>query len=204
MDPAGAIADGKWFEVTEHTQVTLTATLTLGEETKDVELQVTGKSVDLNAAEAETCIETVDGHDIGNSYTDTTFTGVGNSAFKVGHSRNEDTSGIDGTGIMLRRASDSYIEITLTNGLSAFSFDYRKAFTGGSDRQLEISINGVVVETTAVFGSGSGADETVHSVSLTDLTYTGEVVIKIKNVGTTTSNRQTTVDNISWTTNPTA
>lgn len=49
MDPANAIADGKWFEVTEHTQVTLTATLTSGEETKDVELQVTVKFVDPDA-----------------------------------------------------------------------------------------------------------------------------------------------------------
>lgn len=49
MDPAGAIADGKWFAVTEDTQVTLTATLTLGEETKDVELQVTVKFVDPDA-----------------------------------------------------------------------------------------------------------------------------------------------------------
>ncbi|MFA7417278.1 MAG: InlB B-repeat-containing protein [Acholeplasma sp.] len=47
MDPAGAIADGKWFVVTEDTLVTLTATLTLGTELPvDVELQVTVKFVD--------------------------------------------------------------------------------------------------------------------------------------------------------------
>lgn len=52
LDPAAAIADGKWFVVTEDTPVSLTATLTLGEETPvEVDINVTVKFVDPNAVE---------------------------------------------------------------------------------------------------------------------------------------------------------
>ena len=139
--------------------------------------------------------ETFDTHDIGTGYIDTNFTGLGGTAWAIGHSRNEGDYAIDGTGIMLRRASDSYIQITFSNGLSAFSFDYTKAFTGGSDRILEVKINDAVVFTSENFGGST----IVYQTSLTDLEYTGNVVVIIKLQGATTTNRQTTIDNISWT-----
>src|SRR5690554_2542145 len=90
-DPAGAIAGGKWFVVTEDTLVTLTATLTLGEEDPViVELEVTVKFVEAtDPGEGETFIETFDTHDIGTAYTDTSFNGLGGSVFTIGHSRND-------------------------------------------------------------------------------------------------------------------
>ncbi|MBA5629641.1 T9SS type A sorting domain-containing protein [Moheibacter lacus] len=140
--------------------------------------------------------------DIPATYGDGSFTNNG-ITWTYGHSRNEgsgtgDDYSIDGKGLMLRRASDSYLETTLTSGVGEFSFEYRKAFTGGNERQLELIVNGTQVATTEVFGDESGEDPTVHTFSFT-INFSGETVIRIKNVGETTSNRQTVIDNISWT-----
>ena len=145
-------------------------------------------------------LENFDGETgLNTSYNDGSFIIAGGLTLTYGHSRNEEDYAIDGNGIMLRRASDSYIEIIFTNGLSEFSFEYRKAFTGTSARQLEVLINGENIFTTPEFGTSSDTEETVYQASLSNLEYDGEVTLKIKNVGTTTANRQTTIDNIAWT-----
>lgn len=137
------------------------------------------------------------------SYLDGTFVGNGGINYSFGHSRNAGTGSddytINGEGLMLRRPSDSFLEATFPNGLSAFSFQYRKAFTGGAARQLEILVNGVVFSTTEEFGEGSGALTTVFTHTLT-INQAGPVVVRIKNVGdvTVTSNKQSTIDNIVW------
>lgn len=135
--------------------------------------------------------------DLPSSYSDGSFTHNG-ITWTYGHSRNEDTFGIEGKGLMLRRASDSYLETTLDLGVGEFTFEYRKAFTGGNDRQLELIVNGEQVAMTPVFGAGSGEDPTVHTFTHT-LDISEPVVIRIKNVGTSADNRQTVIDNISWT-----
>lgn len=139
------------------------------------------------------------------TYADGAFVGNGAIAYTYGHSRNvgvgtADDYSITGAGIMLRRPSDSYIEATFPLGLSSFSFQYRKAFTGGAIRQLEISINGVVNSTTPEFGEGSGALETIFTHTLT-INQAGPVVIRIRPVGevTITANKQVSIDNIVWT-----
>src|SRR5690606_29628767 len=134
--------------------------------------------------------------DIADAYSDGSFTNNG-ITWTYGHSRNEDAFEIDGKGIMLRRALDSYLEATISGGIGTFSFDYRKAFTGGNARQLELIVNGVQVATTPVFGAGSGEDPTVHTFTHT-LNIEGPVTIRIKNVGETDANRQAVIDNISW------
>lgn len=137
------------------------------------------------------------------SYLDGTFVGNGGITYTFGHSRNAgsgaDDYTINGEGLMLRRASDSFLEATFPNGLSAFSFQYRKAFTGGAIRQLEVLVNGVVYSTTEEFGEGSGANTTVFTHTLT-INQAGPVVVRIKNVGdvTVTANKQSTLDNIVW------
>ncbi len=132
------------------------------------------------------------------TYADGSFVGNGSVTWNYGHSRNQDIYPITGNGLMLRRASDSYLEVTLT-GVGNFSFDYRKAFTGGgTDRQLELLVNGTSVATTPVFGNIAGDDPTVGNLNY-DINNAGTVTIRIKNVGTTTTNRQAVVDNIIWT-----
>src|SRR5690606_31619353 len=56
---------------------------------------------------------------------------------------------IDGQGILLRRASDSFLETTVPAGVETFSFEYRKAYTGGAERQLEFMVNGTQVAVTS-------------------------------------------------------
>jgi hypothetical protein len=134
------------------------------------------------------------------SYLDGSFTNATSGVtWTYGHSRNEDTFPIDNKGIMLRRASDSYLEATFADGVGTFSFQYRKAFTGNLERQLELLVNGVAVSTSDAFGvTPAGADATIHDFSY-NVNTAGPVVIRIKNVGSTTTNRQTIVDNIEWT-----
>lgn len=147
---------------------------------------------------AATYTETFENTEIGTTYSDGSFVGEGGVTFTYGHSRDEENYPIDGKGLMLRRASDSYIEFTVPNGLSELGFKYRKAFTGKDERQLEIILNGNQFATTTMFGAGSGAQTAIYTFSETGINLTGSVTIKIKNVGSTTSNRQITIDDITW------
>lgn len=105
---------------------------------------------------------------------------------------------IEGQGILLRRASDSFLETTVPASVGTFSFEYRKAYTGGSERQLEFMVNGTQVAVTPAFGAGSGVDETVYTFSFT-LNTTAATLVRIKLTGEETTNRHATIDNISWT-----
>jgi hypothetical protein len=131
-------------------------------------------------------------------YLDGSFVGNGGITWTYGHARNVDTYPIDGNGLMLRRASDSYLQATIPNGVGSFSFQYRKAYTGTSARELELIVNGVQKGTTGSFGTAE-PDPTVYTFTLDNINETGNVTVKIKNVGTTTTNRQAILDNITWT-----
>ncbi len=160
--------------------------------------ETTSETAILNVEEVS-CggLEDFETTDIPSGYSDGQFTNNG-ITWTYGHSRNEEAFAIDGKGLMLRRASDSYLETTIELGVGEFTFEYRKAFTGGNERQLELIVNGEQVATTPVFGTGNGEDPTVHTFTHT-LNIAESVVIRIKNVGTTDTNRQTVIDNISWT-----
>lgn len=132
------------------------------------------------------------------SYADGTFEGNNGVTWTYGHSRNEGDFPIDGAGFMLRRASDSFLEATLSGGVGSFSVEFRKAFTGTAERQLELLVNGVAVATSEVIGTESGADETVFTFTV-NVNQPGDVTIRLKNVGDTSTNRQTVLDNIEWT-----
>lgn len=121
------------------------------------------------------------------------------------HARDEglgsnDNYSINGRGIMLRRADEpSSVEFVIPNGVGSFSFYYRKAFTGASFRQLSLLADGSEVGQTPQFGGSSGADDTVHSMTVY-VNKPGEVRMKITYpAGTAKGNRQTTIDNVSWT-----
>ena len=132
-------------------------------------------------------------------YNDGSFVGVDGVVWSYGHSRSEGDFQIDGKGIMLRRALDSYLEATIEGGISSFSIEYRKAYTGGNERQLELIINGEQIDTTDVFGGFSGEDATVYTFAVEDINVEGEFTIRIKNVGDGDFNRQVVLDNLTWT-----
>jgi endonuclease I len=93
------------------------------------------------------------------------------------------------------------MQIFFPEGLDKLSFDYRKAYTNNDARQLEILADGVVIHTTEVFGNASGDDPTIHNVNLTNLELSAGTTVTIKNVGSTTTNRQVVIDNFKWTEN---
>lgn len=121
------------------------------------------------------------------------------------HARNEglgsaDNYSINGKGIMLRRADElSSVEFVIPNGVDSFSFNYRKAFTGNNPRQLSLLVDGSEAGITPPFGTGSGADAIIHALTVI-VNKPGEVRMKITYpAGTVNGNRQTTIDNVSWT-----
>lgn len=74
------------------------------------------------------------------SYSDGYFTNpTTNIKWTYGHSRNDDGFQINGQGLMLRRASDSYLEATFPNGVGEFTFQYKKAYTNNNTRILELN-----------------------------------------------------------------
>lgn len=134
----------------------------------------------------------------GSNYGGGTFTGNDDIEWSY-HGQSAGEYEIDGNGFLLRRASDSYLEVTIPNGVVEFSFDYRKAYTGNNSRQLELLVNGISVATSPTFGtSPSGEDTTVYTFTHT-IDVEGEVTIRIKLTGIATTNRHTTIDNITWT-----
>ena len=61
------------------------------------------------------------------SYADGFFLGNGGFNWNYGHSRDEVEYAIDGKGLMLRRASESYLEATIPGGIGEFSFQIGRA-----------------------------------------------------------------------------
>lgn len=192
-------ADGNFLDVTEDKTVTVTINLVLGETPLEEIATFTVKYLDPDAAATYT--ETFEGASIGADYTDFTHTGVNDTEFRMTHVRDEGDYGIDGNGVMLRggeAGKDSAFEFTVTNGLSALSFDYKKAFTGQTLRKWNVELvqDGVVVKTHEI--PEFNDDDTTHKVELTDLNLTGEVTIRIV-PRTTSKSMQMTIDNITWT-----
>lgn len=123
---------------------------------------------------------------------------INNVIWQYADARNEGSYAIDGAGIMLRKASESYLQATIPGGVGSFSFQYRKAETNSNKRQLELIVNGVQKAVTPEFGNTGLAEPIVYIFSY-DVNTDQDVTIKIKNVGTTIAGRQTVIDNIKWT-----
>ncbi|MFC0344587.1 T9SS type A sorting domain-containing protein [Epilithonimonas hispanica] len=135
------------------------------------------------------------------TYADGTFAGqTSGVTVAYTHSRDEGDYAITGKGLMLRRADEpSSVEFTIPNGVGSFTFKYRKAFTGGTNtRVLAVFIDGVQTTVTPTFGA-AGEDTTVLT-STTEVNKSGSVKIKISYpTGTANGNKQTTIDDVSWT-----
>jgi uncharacterized protein len=127
------------------------------------------------------------------SYADGTFKGIDDITWTYTGSRNEDIYPIDGKGLMFRGEIGKYIESSeIPGGISSFSVDLKKAFTGIGNRQVEVFINGVSIGKSEAFD-----DANVHTFSVEQLNITGAFKIKITNVQA----KQVVIDNISWTSN---
>src|SRR5690554_894054 len=140
----------------------------------------------------------------GSSYGNETFIGASNTTWNIVHGRNAGpySSGlyaISGNSIILLSAATSYIDITFPNGLETLTFDYRKAFTGSSERGIEVLAEGEIIHTTPLFGDFSGADNNIYQVNLKELGLEANSTIRIKIYGTTKGDRQVTIDNFKWT-----
>jgi hypothetical protein len=180
--------------------VYLTATVSIGEVSRTVDFEMV-----LGTAEAGTQFTETFETDILSTYSDGTFNGVEGVVWTYVHARNVDTFAIDGTGIMLRRGSEpSSLTGSFTGGISSFTFDTRKAYTGDADRQLKITIfDSSSVQlwtlTTEILNFGSGAQSTIIEVAAENLNITGAYTLKIEVVGSGTTNRQIVIDNFVWT-----
>ncbi len=124
---------------------------------------------------------------------------VNGITWEYGESQASDIYSIDNQGLLLRRASDSYLQAIIPNGIGTFSFQYRKGYTSGADRELELIVDGQQKATTGKFGNKASTDETdVYDFSC-EVNKEGSVTIKIKNIGATNTNRHAVIDNIVWT-----
>lgn len=138
---------------------------------------------------------------LGTAYTAGTFASeTAGVTVNFVQSRDQDVYGISGKGLMLRRSDEpSSVEFVIPNGVGTFTFKYRKAFTGASDRVLAVFVDGVQTTVTPVFGNVSGEVTDVFTSSTT-VNKAGSVSVKISYpTGTANGNRQITLDDVSWT-----
>lgn len=132
------------------------------------------------------------------TYNNGSFTGISGVEWTFNDARDESTYSIDSEGLIIRRAASSYIDAHISGGIGIFSFEYRKAYTNSNVRQLELLVDGLQVAVSPEFGNISGEDTTVYTFSY-PINTLEEVDIRIKNVGSTVTDRHITIDNISWT-----
>lgn len=196
----------------ENVTVILTATIPISETDTVVLTYEVVVIAEGEEPKSQTFVETFDGISLptGSTYGAGSYTGVNSVVWTYAGAQDptNTSSGnfsIDGKGILLRRASDSYIEATFTGGLTYFAFEYRKAYTSKDARNIEVIITSPelaepIVRETGDFGSGTGDDPTVYIFVIDDVTILGEFTIKIKLTGNATTNRHVTIDNITWTT----
>ena len=107
----------------------------------------------------------------------------------------------DGAGAMLRY-DKSFFETTVTGGVSSFSIEFSKAFTGTGARQLLVRFtDGVTTKefTGEEFGTVSGADTAIRTLAEAGINLEGTVTITItQNFPPSTTSRQTNIYNFKW------
>ncbi|QXP60324.1 T9SS type A sorting domain-containing protein [Olleya sp. HaHaR_3_96] len=131
----------------------------------------------------------------GNSYTDGSFTGDNGVIWNYTQCRDENgdnnSSGINGKAIMLRRISDNSAISTQSgaNGVGGLTLKLYKGFTGGGDRQVELFVNGTSYGTSTAFD-----DFTEHIFTVANINVMGDVLIEIKN----NTGKQVIIDDVTW------
>ena len=108
---------------------------------------------------------------------------------------------IAGAGVMLRY-DKSFYQTTVTGGISSFSIDFSKAFTGAAARQLLVRFSdGTTTKefTGAEFGTVSGADTTLRTLAEAGVNLEGTITITItQNFPASTTSRQMNIYNFKW------
>jgi len=92
------------------------------------------------------------------------------------------------------RYADAYIEATIQGGISAFSLDYKRAYTSAASRIVEVYINDNLVGS----GVNCGGDSDLRFLFVDDLTIANDFTVRITLNGTGTTNAQTCIDNFKW------
>jgi hypothetical protein len=136
------------------------------------------------------------------SYT-TNSNGVLSSAgftWKWADARNADPL-INASGGMLRY-DKSFYQTTVTGGISSFSVDFAKAFTGTSARQILIRLfdGTTTLEFTGEqFGTDTAADTTLRNLSQVGIELSGTITITItQNFSPSTTSRQMNIYAFRW------
>lgn len=132
----------------------------------------------------------------GTSYTTATFVGQSNTTWDFSDARIVDanTSNVSMTGITgLIRNGSGGLSITFPNGVGQLSFKYRKAFTSGTARTIQLYVDGVQVNESASFGVGAGAQPTEYDYSY-NINTGASVVVRIAATGA-----QVSIDDFVWT-----
>ena len=83
----------------------------------------------------------------------------------------------------------------LPGGISSFSLDMRKAYSGDGERQLELLVNDSVVATSQAFGDFSGEDDTILQFEADDINIECVHSLEIRSVNTS---NQLIIDNVTW------
>lgn len=171
--------EGTVFRSNEDILVTLEATLSYNDDTLNKEFDF--KVIKEDEPEKMIAVETFDVTTLTQSYSEGEFVGVAGITYEYALARDEENYPIDGSGILIQKEG-GYIKANIPHGLEEFSFDYRKAYTGGNPRDYVVEITHNDETETYVldtFGEGSGADDTIHKFSVKDLGFSGEVTILI-------------------------
>lgn len=172
--------------------VVLTATVTVGAETKDAMFTVTVTK----PAEGEmTYTETFSNLGLsGTSYSEGSFVGDNGITWAYTESRGDFT--LDGQAIMLDKDGDgASLSATISGGISSFSVEFFDAYSGAA--QVEVYINGTLVGTS--ISHDGDADDTPVLFEITALNITGDFTIEILSGAS-----QMVIDNLTWTDNSVA
>lgn len=133
------------------------------------------------------------------SFTNSNLTGSYNASSYIGdnsvtwtyiESRDQSTYGINGKGIMLRDLTSRITSSPVAGGISSFTCNLRKAFTGSGNRQVQLYVNGVA-QTPSIAWDNTG----VQTYTITNINIAGNIIIEMRNA----TGNQVIVDDISWT-----
>lgn len=156
----------------------------------------------------ETFLEEFEGTNLatGSTYGNSTYTGINNINWTLTHVQEASNAsgnnyGINEKGVLLRRSNEpSSMKAVFETGITSFSFDFRRGYTGTGERRIEVVVNG---ETYTVHKGTLNEDDgaKVNTYTYDGPELTGEVTIVIQLFGST-GNQHVVIDNFAWTTNP--
>jgi uncharacterized repeat protein (TIGR02543 family) len=124
------------------------------------------------------------------SYSAGSFDGDNGVSWSYTESRGDFT--LDGKAIMLDKDGDgSSLSATIPGGITSFSVDYYDAYGGAA--QVELWINGVLIDTSTAFDD-DGDGSVYETFEVNDINIEGEFTIEIL-----AADSQMVLDNLTWT-----